>query len=177
MPAARSLRAGQRLPYWRWLPATAALGLLLWVLVAVVQYSYRPVPAPQERVAGQRQELREGVLPLAAVVSDPSAHLDRTVSGTAAVAQVVSDRSFWLEQNGHRVFAVVFEPAPEARDLYEGQRVRVAGRMLDAYQAVGMPGATTLESGTFHTLSQERAFLLVERFEFATDDLESAAEE
>ncbi len=166
MPATRAHRAGQRLPHWGWLAGTLALGLLLWVLTAVVERNDRTVPAPTERVAGQRQELREGVLPLATVIGDPEAHLDRTVSGTAYVVQVVSDRALWLERDNERLLAVFHKPALTAGSLLPGQPIWLTGRVLDAQQAVGMSPAVVLESETLQVLGQQKAFLLAHAEDF-----------
>ena len=159
------LQRRQGVPAWVWLLGALALALLAWAIFAAMNNDRRAETAPQERVAGERQALPAldaGVLPVIVILSDPTGHMDRTVSGTATVAEVVSDRGFWLEENGQRLFAVIDEPASEPKNINAGQRVRLTGRVLDANRAANMPGVQSLEQDARQILDRERAFILVD---------------
>ncbi len=91
-------------------------------------------------------------------MSGPANYANQTVSGTARVAQVVSDRGFWIEDGGQRVFAVIDEPKPEIKNIRAGQTVRLDGAqvMTNASQVPGQ-----LEAQTQQAIQNQSAFLYV----------------
>ena len=46
-------------------------------------------------------------IPVGIIVRGPSPYLGRPLVGRARVVEVVTDRGFWLEQDGSRIFAVI----------------------------------------------------------------------
>lgn len=98
------------------------------------------------------------LIPVAAIMTAPAGYVGQTISGTAQVAEVISDRGFWIEEGGQRAFAVIDEPKPEIKNIRAGQTVRLDGAqvMTDASQ---VPGA--LEAETQRVIGEQNAFIYV----------------
>jgi hypothetical protein len=143
MPELHIERRQAVIPWWVWLVGALILALLIWAIVAATTTDRRTAAVPpQERVAGTQEEL----LPVIVIVTNPAAYFNKTVSGTATVGEVVSDRGFWLRQDDRRIFAVIDEPRPETKDLNEGQRVRVSGIIYDSQRMGAAPGTSESRS-------------------------------
>lgn len=152
-------------PWWAWLLAVAALALVIWWIVDLATPDRRAENVvPQQQVAGERQETvaTGDPLPVALIVTDPNTYLGQPVSGEATVTEVVSNRGFWLEENGQRLFVVIDEPTPETKEINPGQRIRLTGTLSDANRASGMAGIQALEADTKSILDQQRAFIVVD---------------
>lgn len=100
-------------------------------------------------------------IPVTVIVAGPAGYLGRSVVGTARVAEVVSDRGFWLEQDGERIFAVIAQtPQMEnAVNVNQGQTVVVAGVVYDSATADQVPGE--LEPDAKQIIADQPAFLYV----------------
>src|SRR3712207_7118640 len=48
-----------------------------------------------------------GALPVAQVLGGAGSSAGQSVSGTARVSEVISDRGFWVDENGERLFVVL----------------------------------------------------------------------
>ncbi|MEW5929475.1 MAG: hypothetical protein AB1941_18630 [Gemmatimonadota bacterium] len=101
-----------------------------------------------------------GALPIAQILANPGQFGAQTVEGTARVAEVVSDRGFWIEDAGQRMFVVLDEPqgAEPVVDIDAGQSVRLSGQVRDG-SALGQ--LTTLEQETRQVAQGQPAFLIV----------------
>lgn len=120
---------------WVWIAAAILAGLLLWWVIAAAtdRDNFAAVP-PNEQVAGERLETpaapvvpdtdvtapdaqMPGVtpepLPLAGILATPTDFFGDPVAGMATVTEVVSDRGFWVESDGNRMFVVKDEALPE----------------------------------------------------------------
>lgn len=88
--------------------------------------------------------------------------LGQAVVGTAMVAEVVSDRAFWLQRDDQRILAVVAgSPTMEnAVDLNPGQQVRLAGVVYDNELASQIAGG--LEPDIMELVAGQPAFVLVD---------------
>ncbi|CAN5770987.1 hypothetical protein BH20GEM3_BH20GEM3_02940 [soil metagenome] len=98
------------------------------------------------------------VIPVAAIVTVPANYVNQTVSGTARVAQVVSDRGFWIDDGNQRVFTIIDEPKPEIKNIRAGQMVRLDGAQVMT-AASQVPGQ--LEAETQQAIQAQPAFLYV----------------
>jgi hypothetical protein len=58
------------------------------------------------RGVGMQQEI-----PIAEILEQPQQYLNQRVSGTAVVAEVVSESGLWVEQDGERMFVVIEQGA------------------------------------------------------------------
>lgn len=101
-------------------------------------------------------------IPVRLIVITPADYLGQAVSGTARVTEVPSDRGFWLEQDGERMFAVIADsPSMEdAVNVNAGQQVRLSGVVYDASMASQIAGG--LDDDTTRAIAGQPAFLLVD---------------
>lgn len=98
------------------------------------------------------------MIPVAAIITGPANYANQTVSGTARVAQVVSDRGFWIDDGSQRIFTVIDEPKPEVINIQAGQMVRLDGAQVMT-AASQVPGQ--LEAQTQQAIGNQPAFLYV----------------
>ena len=101
-----------------------------------------------------------GALPVAAILANPGQYGTQTVSGTARVTDVISDRGFWVEEGGQRMFVVIAEPqgAEQAVDINTGQTIRLSGAVREGSAAAQLTG---VEAEAQRTAQGQPAFLLV----------------
>lgn len=115
---------------WPWIIGLVVLGALVWAIaewidvdepeaivpVAVVE----PEPLlPVAADASPPTPVAQGaVLSLADVLGSPATYFGRTVTPEAVrVTSVPSDRGFWIEEQGTRVFVVLNEGGPGTADV------------------------------------------------------------
>lgn len=131
-----------------WILGLILLGLVIWGLmqwmggddvdtatVPVVEDSFTAVP-----------DTAADLIPVIVIATQPAQHSGQTVSGTARVAEVISDRGFWIEQDGQRLFVVIDEPVPETIDINAGQTVRLTGTVYTAQTIDQVPGELELDA-------------------------------
>lgn len=150
---------------WLWLLALLALALLAWYFLADGDREDVATPAPAavpvDAVAGPAQPAPgtpapAAGIPIAAILGSPAEWSGRTVSGQVRVAEAVSDRGFWIEDGGQRLFVVKNEsPRPGVADV-QGAADTMSSRNLNAGQMVQM-------SGTVHTSADQVAPPIDER--------------
>lgn len=57
------------------------------------------------------------------------------------MAEVPTDRGFWIEDGGRRLFAILVDaPAEVPLDINAGQRIRIRGTLRDAAYLAQLPG-------------------------------------
>jgi hypothetical protein len=162
------------MPWWVWLLiAVLAIGLIWWIIAATttdrelaeVTPGVAPTVGtePAERVAGARESTDELTsaewLPLAAMRANPDNYFDQSVSGIGTVAEVASDRGFWIEQRGERVFVVKDEPLVETPALTAGQQISLRGTVHNPDNMQEVAGVMQLDEVTLKTLQGEPAFI------------------
>lgn len=129
-----------------WLLGLLLVALLAWWLladddddVAVVDPVTAPVAAPVTP-ATTPEPIAQGPLCVAQVLAAPATYIGQSL-GTCPmqVVEVVSDRGFWAEENGQRVFLVINEGQPgvadtqgqaEQPDINPGQSINVTEAMV-----------------------------------------------
>lgn len=101
-------------------------------------------------------------IPVSVIVVGPAEYLGQPVVGTAQVADVPSDRGFWLEQDGQRIFAVIAQSPnmEDAVNINPGQQVRLAGIVYDNALASQIAGG--LDPETTQVIADQPAFLMVD---------------
>lgn len=81
-------------------------------------------------------------------------------SGEGMVPETPSDRGFWIEENGQRIFAILAEPMEQLKDIDPGQRVRISnGRVLRGSESSQIPQEVDAEAKS--TAQGQQYFLLV----------------
>lgn len=100
--------------------------------------------------------------PVAAIFDGPAAYVDRRISGNARVADVASDRGFWIEQDGQRMFVMVNEPQSmeQAVDINVGQTLALTGTVHDN-TSIGRAG-TSLTDEARQVIGTQKAFVVVQ---------------
>jgi hypothetical protein len=83
-----------------------------------------------------------------------------SASGEGIVPETPSDRGFWIEENGQRVFAILAEPMEQIKDVDPGQRVRITNaRVLRGSESAQIPQDVDAEARA--TAQGQQYFLLV----------------
>lgn len=99
---------------------------------------------------------------IGAITASPQAWVGREFSGEVNVVEVPTDRGFWVEQDGQRMFAlVVDQPREQPVDINPGQRLRItSGTVRDAAYLPQLPG-DTLTSDTEAVVRDQPVYLVV----------------
>ncbi len=166
-------------PVWPWIVGLIVLALVIWGLFALLNDDEPSVSPP---VAVDPIEPMEPMdptvmvapmpppptdadntpIPVGVIVVGPGEFLGQPVVGTAEVADVPTDRGFWLEQAGQRLYAVIAQ-SPNMEDeinINPGQQVRLAGIVYDNALASQIAGG--LDAETTQIIADQPAFLLVD---------------
>ncbi|MEE4199206.1 hypothetical protein [Erythrobacter sp.] len=164
---------------WLWLLlALLVLALLAWWLlsgdedVAMVEDEAVMVQdADSQSVVGNADEMT-----LAAILANPSAYIGREdFNGEVATAGPLTDRGFWIEKDGSRMFAILNDaPSERPLDINPGQMLQInGGRIVDAstITADGIDG-DPLDQDTMNVLSDQEAVMIID--ESSIDIIESA---
>lgn len=145
---------------WMWLLGLLLLALIGWLLwglmdgddeAAVVDPVVAPVvEAPP--VVDEVQPLPPGAnpptpvaqaagIPVSQIIQSPATWTGRTVGGEVRVTEVVSDRGFWIEDQGQRLFVLINESGSEIPDVNQGQTVRITEAVVYGTQSLSnIPG-------------------------------------
>jgi hypothetical protein len=114
---------------WPWIIGLIILALLIWALVELfgedeAEVAEAPVPAvvspgPVPADPPPPEPIAQGPRTLADLMGTPAAFIGQPFSTPAAVrvAEVPSDRGFWVEDQGARVFVVLNEGGPGTADV------------------------------------------------------------
>jgi hypothetical protein len=126
--------------------------------------STAPMAAPDTTMAGAAGAGAAGVAGAAGagwigtVLAGTNA--GQTTGGEAVVPETPSDRGFWVEENGQRVFAILAEPMEQVKDIDPGQRVTLSNaRVLRGSESSQIPQDVDAEAR--QTASGQQYFLLV----------------
>lgn len=98
---------------------------------------------------------------VATIVAGATSFYGQPVVGTAMVTNVPTDRGFWLEQDGSRLFALIAK-SPDMEDAINvnaGQQLRLSGVVYPTSMVGQIDGE--LDTATRQLLAGQKAFLLV----------------
>lgn len=112
---------------------------------------------------------------VAAFLAAPEAHIGETLPSTeATVADVPTDRGFWVEIDGQRLFAVLRDqPAERPLDIDAGMSIRLDGGTLrDASYLEQL--ATPVDADTRRIIDELGAFLVVDESSVVKLDVHAA---
>lgn len=103
------------------------------------------------------------VLPVATILAGPAGYVGQEISGTARVTDVPTDRGFWIEQDGQRMFAVIAEGEnmEQAININAGQEIQLNGATVHDANSMAQLGGT-LDEQAKQLVSGQQAFLVVE---------------
>lgn len=144
--------------FWPWLLGLIVLALLIWGIMELFDRDddevaqAAPAPAvvdpipPASSTSPVAAAPTLTLIPVAAIVAAPS-NYGVPLDGTARVTSVVSDRGFWIEEGGQRMFVVIDEPKPEVKDIDAGDVVMIKqGRVYPSSNVNSIPGALDAET-------------------------------
>lgn len=152
---------------WAWVLGLLALLLIIWAAMELLgndpeAASLDPMLSPAVDVAPTRLDPSPADtaavgIPFAAILGSPAGWVGRTVSGEAAVPGVPTDRGFWIEDGGQRLFVVLDDgPAEVPINIQSGQKLRITGATV--YDDVAnVPGE--LDADTRRILQDQPVFL------------------
>ena len=107
--------------------------------------------------------LEEGVT-LADIVGNPNEYVGTNdFQAEVSASEVPTDRGFWIEDQGNRLFAVIIDnPQEQPKDINPGQQLRITeGMVRDASFLSQLPGAP-LDDDTQRILRDQDAYLVVD---------------
>lgn len=153
LPWALGIMAVLLLLWWMWPDGGTELGV---VDDSDVE-SYEPVttPEPAATMAGAS---------IGDILGSPDDFIDGTFPGAEVmVVDVPTDRGFWIEDEGQRLFAIVIDqPRDEEIDINMGQTLRIDDGMLrDRTFLPEVPGEA-LDADTEAIADQQDVFLVVD---------------
>lgn len=167
IPVEKTSRGGGFLPWLLGLLVLALLGWALWALLDDDEAEVAVVPAP---TTATTPEPRTGTtagaatVDLAAILENPQAYAGESFPTTEVrVADVPTDRGFWIEHEGARLFAIVVDqPSEQPKDINPGQTLRVTGGTLRAPSYLSELPGMPLDAQTEATAREQDVFLVVD---------------
>lgn len=98
-------------------------------------------------------------IPVEQILAAPAQYDRQSVSGSAAVAEVVSDRGFWIEDQGRRLFVTMADPQANEQPISvsPGQTVHLTGTVHRGGARAEVP--FTLEAKAQQVVAKEPVFL------------------
>lgn len=159
-----------------WLLGLIVVALIVWVLLdgTMGETAMEPeaeMPAaevPATGVAPTPADPSAPTVPIADINSYPRNWFGRTVAGEVEVVEVPTNRGFWVESDGERLFAlVVDEPEERPINIMAGQTLRIEDAELrDPSDLDDLPGEP-IDTNTRQILGNQQVFLLLDE-----DDIE-----
>lgn len=110
------------------------------------------------------------------IVDNPSEHVGQPFPRTEVrVAEVPTDRGFWIEANGSRLFAILIDqPQEEPKDIQAGQSLRIEGGTLRDATFLDQIEGEPLDASTRGIAKEQNIFLVVDEDEIVMLDAEEA---
>lgn len=150
-----------------WVLGLLALILILWWIWPDSETELGVVDEPMESV--EPVTTPEPVATMAGVtigdiLGSPDGFIDGSFPGAEVmVVEVPTDRGFWIEDEGERLFAIVIDqPQEEFIDINPGQTLRIdQGMLRDRTFLPEIPGAP-LDAATQAIAEQQDIFLVVD---------------
>ncbi|QQN73442.1 hypothetical protein [Croceicoccus sp. YJ47] len=100
---------------------------------------------------------------IAAIAANPQAYIGQEFTGEADVGGPLTDRGFWIENDGARIFAIIIdEPREVPLDINPGQRLSITGGTIrEAGEMTDVEGVP-LDEDTRNVLADQEIFLIVD---------------
>lgn len=117
-----------------WLLGLLVLALVLWAVFAAMdndQVGLVTEPGVVESVppvaatGPSFSDVQVTGIPVGQIAESPVSWAGRNVSGEVRVTEVVSDRGFWIEADGQRMFVLLNEVPGEIKEINAGQTIRL----------------------------------------------------
>lgn len=155
---------------WPWIIGLIILALLIWLLAEWLgdddEVVETPVPAAVEPITPATTPEPVAQAPgisIADILGNPAGWLGRDFTDEVRVVEVPTDRGFWIEDQGARLFAIIIDqPAEEPKDINPGQELRITeGVLRDRTFLPELPGEP-LDPQTEQIAQNQPIFLVVD---------------
>ena len=152
---------------WIWiLLAAVLLALLLWWLLADNNDDAAMTePVAVEQTAEVATTAPEaGTMTIASILANPSAFYGREgFTGEVDVGGPLTDRGFWIENDGQRMLAIIIDqPREVPMDINAGQKLRISGGTVrNPADVENLPGVP-LDQDTINAMQGQEAVLVVD---------------
>lgn len=151
---------------WLWLLLAALLVVLIIWWLSAADDDVEPVvvdTAPVESVEAVEPAPMAGEMTLAAILAQPQTYIGQEFTGEVGVGGPLTDRGFWVENDGARMFAIIIdEPREVPLDINAGQRLQINGGMIREGGDVGDVEGVPLDDDTRAVLQDQAAFIMVD---------------
>lgn len=151
---------------WLWLLLGLLLvALIIWWLLAdddevetdvvdsTVVEQVEPVTGP---------ETGELPMTLTAILAQPQSYFGKQFTGEVDVDGPLTDRGFWIENDGARMFAILIdEPREVPLDINAGQRLQVSGGVIRDADDISNIEGVPLDEDTKTVLNDQAVFMIV----------------
>ncbi|WP_156841282.1 hypothetical protein [Novosphingobium aquimarinum] len=125
--------------------------------------------------SGANADADADALTIADIFATPEQYIGRDdFSAEVDSPKVPTDRGFWVEQKGRRMFALIVDaPSDAYKDINPGQRLRITNGMIRDASSIGDLPGKPLDADTRKIIEDQPAFLVVD--EKNIEILQSAA--
>lgn len=154
---------------WLWLLLAAILVvLLIWWLSSgndnvVDEDAVATAPAGTLDTVDQSAMDPAGPMTLAAILAQPQSYIGQTFTGEVGVDGPLTDRGFWVQNDGARMFAIIIdEPREVPMDINAGQQLMVSGGRIHEGGAVSDVEGVPLDQDTLDVIADQAAFMIVD---------------
>ena len=127
-----------------------------------------PIEAPAVEVQPNAVAEPEAIaqapgIPVSQIIESPATYTGQTLGGEVRVTEVPTDRGFWIEDEGQRLFAILADqPQEEPKDINPNQTLRLREAVVrDPAFIANIPGEP-LDADTRRILNGLPVFLTVD---------------
>lgn len=155
-----------------WVVGLLALALVVWGIAELLETDEAEVAEVVETVPMETADvtpvttpepIAQGDLCVAQALSEPATYLGQSL-GTCEleVTDVPTDRGFWVEEDGQRIFALIIDdPAEEPLDINPGQTITMSEAVLRDQTSSPEVQGDALDDDTQRIIDQEADYFLV----------------
>ena len=159
---------------WLWiLLALLVLALVLWWILAADDDETAVVAdtVAVEQVDGadadrmsMQSPMDAGTMTLAAILANPADYYGKSgFTSDVTVAGPLTDRGFWIEKDGARMFAILIDAPTEAPlDLNTGANISISGGTIRNPSTITDIEGVPLDADTKRVMSEQEAVLVVD---------------
>lgn len=148
---------------WLWI-LLAILVIIALIWWAAAEDDEELITEPADIEAVEPLPDTEPAATIAAILANPDAYVGMdNFTAEASVPEVPTDRGFWVESDGQRLFAIIIDqPAEEPKDINPGQRLRITEGMIRDSSYLPNLSGDPLDADTQRTVEQQDVFLVVD---------------
>ncbi|MEE4206529.1 MAG: hypothetical protein V2I39_09555 [Erythrobacter sp.] len=150
---------------WLWLLLLLLIiAAIAWWLLAEANEPDEVDPVVVEETEPMMPETEQtGEMTLAAILADPSAYYGREgFTGTVTVGGPLTDRGFWIENEGNRMFAIVIDqPRERPIDINVGATLDINGGTIRNPAEISDLTGDALDDDTIDAMEGQQAVLVV----------------